>query len=51
MVRSLKDTAFRGSAEGLVMTLLEETRLTPESAQRIREMIDAAQWESGEEDR
>jgi predicted transcriptional regulator len=50
MVRSLKDTAFRGSAEGLVMTLLEETRLTPEAAQRIREMIDAAQRESEEED-
>ena len=42
-VRRLIDTVFDGSAEGLVMTLLEGRGLTPEEAKRIREMILATQ--------
>ncbi len=39
MVRQLVDTAFAGSAEGLVMTLLEDQGLPAEEAERIRRMI------------
>ena len=42
-VRRLVDTVFHGSAEGLVLTLLEGGGLSPEEAERIREMILAAQ--------
>jgi len=39
MVRQLVDTAFAGSAEGLVMTLLEDRGLSPAEAERIRRML------------
>jgi predicted transcriptional regulator len=42
-IRRLVDTVFDGSAECLVMTLLEGGGLSPEEAERIREMILAAQ--------
>jgi predicted transcriptional regulator len=42
-VRRLVDTVFDGSAEGLVMTLLECGGLTPQESKRIREMILASQ--------
>ncbi len=47
LVRNLVQSAFGGAAEGLVMTLLENG-VSPEEAQRIREMIDRA---ATEEDR
>jgi len=42
-VRRLVDTVFDGSAEGLVMTLLECGGLTSEEVKRIRAMILASQ--------
>ena len=42
IVRRLLDNVFEGSAEGLVMRLLEERPLSPEEAARIREMIEKA---------
>ena len=42
-IRRLVDTVFDGSAECLVMTLLEGGGLSPDEAERIREMILAAQ--------
>ena len=39
LLRRLLDSAFEGSAEGLVMTLLSETQLAPEEARRIREKL------------
>jgi len=42
-IRRLVDTVFHGSAEGLVLTLLEGGGLSPEEAKRIREMILASQ--------
>lgn len=38
-VRRLVDTVFHGSAEGLVMTLLERGGLSAAEASRIRQMI------------
>ena len=43
MLGQLVDTAFGGSASGLVMELLKDRRLAPEEAERIRKMIDEAQ--------
>lgn len=43
MVRQLVDTAFGGSAEGLVMALLEEHGVTKEEADRIRAVLDDAE--------
>jgi len=43
MVRRLMDTVFDGSADGLVMTLLEERGVSDEEAQRIRAMIQQAE--------
>ena len=40
LLRRLLDSAFQGSAEGLVMTLLNEQQLTPDEARRIRERLD-----------
>ncbi len=40
MVSQLLDTAFGGSASGLVMALLETRPLSPDEAQQIRELID-----------
>jgi BlaI family penicillinase repressor len=42
MIRRLVDTAFEGSAEGLVMALLHGRGVSKEEAARIREMIDRA---------
>ena len=42
-VRRLVDTVFDGSAEGLVMTLLDGGALTAEEEKRIRAMILATQ--------
>jgi BlaI family transcriptional regulator, penicillinase repressor len=39
IARRLVDTAFGGSAEGLVMTLLEGGDLSPGEAERIRSML------------
>jgi BlaI family transcriptional regulator, penicillinase repressor len=39
MVRRLLDSAFNGSAEGLVMALLDGRGLSPEESNRIRELI------------
>lgn len=43
MVRQLVDTAFSGSVEGLVMTLLEDRSVTKDEADRIRAMLDQAE--------
>src|SRR5437879_4798831 len=43
MVSQLLDTAFGGSASGLVMALLETRRLSPDEVQRIRKLIDGMQ--------
>jgi len=40
MVAQLVDTAFGGSASGLIMALLDARRLSPDEVQRIRELID-----------
>lgn len=42
IVNRLVDTAFGGSAEGLLMALLDERGVTPAEAERIRAMIDKA---------
>ena len=42
MVRRLVDTAFEGSAEGLVLALLEGRDLSAEEAARIRTMLGQA---------
>jgi predicted transcriptional regulator len=43
LVRRVVRTAFGGSAEGLVLALVEDEGLTAEEAQRIREIIDRAE--------
>ena len=43
MVSQLLDTAFNGSASGMVMALLEARRLSADEAQRIRTLIDRSQ--------
>lgn len=43
LVRRLVDTAFGGSAEGLVMTLLEDQQLEAGEAERIRALIQQAE--------
>jgi len=43
MVSQLLDTAFDGSASGMVMALLEARRLSAEEAQHIRALIDRSQ--------
>jgi BlaI family transcriptional regulator, penicillinase repressor len=47
LLRRLVDTAFGGSTEGLVMTLLDEQPLTPEEAQRIRALVEQAERAGG----
>jgi len=42
MVKRLVDSAFGGSAEGLILTLLKERGVSPDEAKRIRKMIDGA---------
>ena len=43
IVSQLLDSAFGGSASGMVMALLENRRLPADEAERIRKMIDEAQ--------
>ncbi|HEV3415208.1 MAG TPA: BlaI/MecI/CopY family transcriptional regulator [Pirellulales bacterium] len=43
MVGKLVETAFAGSADGLVMALLQGRGVTKEEAERIRTMIDEAE--------
>lgn len=43
VVRRLVETAFGGSAEGLVMALLHGRGVSPAEAAKIRAMIDAAE--------
>jgi BlaI family transcriptional regulator, penicillinase repressor len=43
VVRRLVDTAFGGSAEGLVMALLHGRGVSKEEARRIKKMIDRAE--------
>ena len=40
MLGQLLDSAFGGSASGLVMALMESRRISPAEAHRIRELID-----------
>jgi len=42
IVGRLVESAFEGSAEGLMMALLDERGVTPAEAERIRAMIDKA---------
>jgi predicted transcriptional regulator len=43
MLSQLLDSAFGGSASGLVMALMESRRIAPAEARRIRELIDGMQ--------
>jgi BlaI family transcriptional regulator, penicillinase repressor len=43
VVRRLVDTAFGGSADGMVLALLQGRGVTREEAERIRAMIDRAE--------
>jgi predicted transcriptional regulator len=45
IARRLVDTAFEGSAEGLVMALLDDTDLSEGEAGRIRAMLEKARRE------
>jgi predicted transcriptional regulator len=42
MLQRLLESAFEGSAEGMVMTLLNDVPLAPGEADRIRKMLDRA---------
>jgi predicted transcriptional regulator len=46
LVRKLVQSAFDGSASGLVLSLLEEQKLTKEEADEIRRAIDTAERKS-----
>ena len=48
MVHRLVDAAFQGSAEGLVLTLLEGGRLSAEEVERIKAMLEKAEIEKRE---
>ena len=43
LISRLVDSAFGGSASGLVLTLLEDAKISPDDAARIRELIDRAE--------
>ncbi len=45
IARRLVDTAFRGSAEGLIMTLLGDSDLSAGDSDRIRAMLEKARRE------
>ena len=49
LVRRLVDAAFQGSAEGLVLSLLEGGRLSAEEVERIKAMLEKAETEMREE--
>lgn len=48
MVHRLIDSAFQGSAEGLVLSLLEGGRLSAEEVERIKALLDKAEIEPRE---
>jgi BlaI family transcriptional regulator, penicillinase repressor len=48
MVHRLVDAAFQGSAEGLVLTLLEGGHLSTEEVERIKAMLEKAESETRE---
>ncbi len=48
LVHRLVDAAFQGSAEGLVLTLLEGGRLSAEEVERIKAMLEKAEIEMRE---
>lgn len=48
LVHRLVDAAFQGSAEGLVLTLLEGGRLSAEEVERIKAMLEKAETEKRE---
>ena len=48
MVARLVDSAFGGSASGLVLSLLEDGHLSKAEAGRIRELIEAAERRRGQ---
>jgi BlaI family transcriptional regulator, penicillinase repressor len=50
MVHRLVDAAFQGSAEGLVLTLLEGGRLSADEVERIKAMLDKAEIEVREDE-
>ena len=45
MVGQLVDTVFEGSTSRLIATLLENRRISSDEAERIRQLIDAAEKE------
>lgn len=45
IARRIVDTAFRGSAEGLIMTLLDDSEFSEGESDRIRAMLEAARRE------
>lgn len=47
LVGTLLDTAFGGSVSGLVMALLEDHRLSPQEAARLRALIDRSEQKGG----
>ena len=49
LVHQLVDAAFQGSAEGLVLTLLEGGRLSAEEVERIKAMVEKAELDMREE--
>ena len=49
LVHRLVDAAFQGSAEGLVLTLLEGGRLSAEEVERIKTMVEKAELDLREE--
>jgi BlaI family transcriptional regulator, penicillinase repressor len=50
MVHRLVDAAFQGSAEGLVLTLLEGGRLSADEVERIKAMVEKAELELREDE-
>ena len=48
LVHRLVDAAFQGSAEGLVLTILEGGRLSAEEVERIKAMLEKAEIEMRE---
>ena len=50
LVHRLVDAAFQGSAEGLVLTLLEGGRLSAEEVERIKAMVEKAELDLREEE-
>jgi BlaI family transcriptional regulator, penicillinase repressor len=51
IVRRLVNAAFQGSAEGLVLTLLEDGRLSAEEVERIKTMLDSVERKTPEKRR